>query len=158
MAYVSCTFLVFGNFGPDTFSFWDRLLQIIHQFERDFSRVHYFKGLGTANWSKKTISFQAQKPQCWIFSIQSIVLMSEPIGWTLIKCLWNLNWHELGDKWALFETRKDRSIITYRKIPYISPGLIEVCKPSLGGAYIWGNLYSGGGADIGRAFCVSVRV
>ena len=44
--------------------------------------------------------------------------------------------------------------IEYRKIPNISPGLIEVRKHILGG------LYSGGayirGAYIRRAFCVSV--
>ena len=44
----------------------------------------------------------------------------------------------------------------YRKIPNVSPGLIEVFKHFLGG------LYSGrltfGGAYIRRAFCVSVRV
>ena len=40
---------------------------------------------------------------------------------------------------------------TYRKIPNISPGLIEVRKHFLGGLY-------SGGAYIRRAFCVSVRV
>ena len=46
--------------------------------------------------------------------------------------------------------------VLYRKIPNVSPGLIEVRK------YIFGGLYSGGayirGAYIRRAFCVSVRV
>ena len=46
--------------------------------------------------------------------------------------------------------------LIYRKIPNISPGLIEVCKHFLGvyirGAYIQGEAY------IRRAFCVSVPV
>ena len=41
--------------------------------------------------------------------------------------------------------------VTYRKIPNMSPGLIEVRKHFLGGLY-WG------GAYIWRAFCVSVRL
>ena len=44
----------------------------------------------------------------------------------------------------------------YRKIPNISPRLIEVRKHFLG-AYIRGGLIFGG-AYIRRAFCVSVRV
>ena len=44
----------------------------------------------------------------------------------------------------------------YRKIPNISPGLINIRKHIVGGLYSWG-LYSGG-AYIRRAFCVSVRV
>ena len=46
---------------------------------------------------------------------------------------------------------RDLVIMTYRKIPNISPGLIEARKHFLGGLY-------SGGAYIRRAFCVSVRV
>ena len=45
---------------------------------------------------------------------------------------------------------------TYRKIPNVSPGLIEVFKHFLGGLYSGGLTF--GGAYIRRAFCVSVRV
>ena len=44
----------------------------------------------------------------------------------------------------------------YRKIPNVSPGLIEVFKHFLGGLYSGGLIF--GGAYIRRAFCVSVRV
>ena len=44
----------------------------------------------------------------------------------------------------------------YRKIPNVSPGLIEVFKHFLGGLYSGGLTF--GGAYIRRAFCVSVRV
>ena len=44
----------------------------------------------------------------------------------------------------------------YRKIPNVSPGLIEVFKHFLGGLHSGGPIF--GGAYIRRAFCVSVRV
>ena len=47
-------------------------------------------------------------------------------------------------------------IYIYRKIPNVSPGLIEVFKHFLGGLYSGGLTF--GGAYIRRAFCVSVRV
>ena len=47
-------------------------------------------------------------------------------------------------------------IYLYRKIPNVSPGLIEVFKHFLGGLYSGGLIF--GGAYIRRAFCVSVRV
>ena len=47
-------------------------------------------------------------------------------------------------------------LFAYRKIPNISPGLIEVRKHFLGGLYSGGLIF--GGAYIRRAFCVSVRV
>ena len=46
--------------------------------------------------------------------------------------------------------------VVYRKIPNVSPGLIEVFKHFLGGLYSGGLIF--GGAYIRRAFCVSVRV
>ena len=46
--------------------------------------------------------------------------------------------------------------IIYRKIPNVSPRLIEVFKHFLGGLYSGGLMF--GGAYIRRAFCVSVRV
>ena len=54
---------------------------------------------------------------------------------------------------------QEKSVIyikKYRKIPNISPGLIEVRKHFLGGLYSGGLIF--GGAYIRRAFCVSVRV
>ena len=48
------------------------------------------------------------------------------------------------------------SLNKYRKIPNVSPGLIEVFKHFLGGLYSGGLIF--GGAYIRRAFCVSVRV
>ena len=53
----------------------------------------------------------------------------------------------------LFHSNSDA---TYRKIPNVSPGLIEVFKHFLGGLYSGGLIF--GGAYIRRAFCVSVRV
>ena len=47
-------------------------------------------------------------------------------------------------------------IVLHRKIPNVSPGLIEVFKHFLGGLYSGGLIF--GGAYIRRAFCVSVRV
>ena len=48
-------------------------------------------------------------------------------------------------------------LVSYRKIPNISRGLIEVSKPFLGGLYSGGGLIFGE-AYIRREFCVSVRV
>ena len=50
---------------------------------------------------------------------------------------------------SIMQSQKE-IIFNYRKIPNISPGLIEVRKHILGGLY--------SGAYIRRAFCVSVRV
>ena len=49
-----------------------------------------------------------------------------------------------------------KDILVYRKIPNVSPGLIEVFKHFLGGLYSGGLIFEG--AYIRRAFCVSVRV
>ena len=57
------------------------------------------------------------------------------------------------ENYAIFYIGETR---VYRKIPYISPGLKEVGNPSLGGLYLGQLIFRG--ADIGRVFCVSVRV
>ena len=56
----------------------------------------------------------------------------------------------------IFSSDNFNNIYTYRKIPNVSPGLIEVFKHFLGGLYSGGLTF--GGAYIRRAFCVSVRV
>ena len=52
---------------------------------------------------------------------------------------------------------KNEGFCKYRKILNISPGLIEVRKPFLGGLYSGEGLIFGG-AYIRRAFYVSIRV
>ena len=70
-------------------------------------------------------------------------------GWTGGQC-WNF------DILKRFKSPLKESLSAtarkYRKIPNISPELINICKHFLGG------LYSEGGAYIRRAFCVSVWV
>ena len=98
-------------------------------------------------------------------SQQSAIFSSKKPGISLNEIqestIWNCFWfperiENHSEKTWTEHLYSDNPWIKYRKIPNISPGLINVRKHFLGGLYSRGAYIRG--AYIRRAFCVSVRV